>query len=121
MSFDWAEYLCLAKHLRYRATQKDGGEADLRSAISRAYYAAFCIAKNHLASEGHDIPKRDTHKYVADQFKWDCERRGIGLELDRLRGYRQKADYDNVFSDAGDKVAFVIEGADEVITEIRRL
>jgi hypothetical protein len=44
VSFQWDEYLALAKEL----SQK-GGEAATRSAISRAYYAAYHAARRHRA------------------------------------------------------------------------
>ena len=48
MNFDWSEYLNLAQELAGRPTSLSNEEARLRSAISRAYYAAFCKARNHL-------------------------------------------------------------------------
>jgi hypothetical protein len=41
MSFDWSQYLTLAKELAGEATILAEGEARLRDAISRSYYAAF--------------------------------------------------------------------------------
>ena len=58
MKFNWAEYLELAKELAdITSTISSDSETDskpriseakLRSSISRAYYAAFCIARNRL-------------------------------------------------------------------------
>ena len=47
MPFDWKEFLELSRILGRQA--QDGGyrEAFLRSAISRAYYAAFCHTRNY--------------------------------------------------------------------------
>ena len=41
MSFDWSQYLNLAKELAGQATIPAEQEARLRDAISRSYYAAF--------------------------------------------------------------------------------
>lgn len=68
MSFDWLEYLNLAQELAGQATKPSSQEAKLRSAVSRAYYAAFCEARNHLRGEGHSIPRFNPHRYVIDQF-----------------------------------------------------
>ena len=44
MSFDWSQYLNLAKELTDQPTTPANQEAKLRDAISRAYYAAFILA-----------------------------------------------------------------------------
>lgn len=48
MSFDWSGYLDVAKELASVALTSANKEAKLRSAISRAYYAAFILARNYL-------------------------------------------------------------------------
>jgi len=99
MSFDWSEYLNLAQELAGQATMPATQEAKLRSAISRAYYAAFCKARNHLRDkERLAIPSGGkAHLYVRDQFKnsLDSSRKRIGHNLDRLRIDRNKVDYDD--------------------------
>ena len=42
MSFDWSEYLDLARELALQGSAPSLSEARVRAAISRAYYAAFC-------------------------------------------------------------------------------
>ena len=98
--FDWAEYLALAQELVGQQVPPAGQEAHQRAAISRAYYAAFCKARNRLRDkEGHqDIPKSArAHRYVSDPFRnsSDQARNEIGAHLDRLRLDRNKADYDD--------------------------
>lgn len=99
MSFDWSEYLSLAQELTRQATTSAMPEAGLRSAASRAYYAAFCRARNHLRDkEKHLLPPGgQAHRYVQDQFKQspDKLRNRIGHNLNRLRIDRNKADYDD--------------------------
>jgi hypothetical protein len=48
--FDWRLYLPLAGILAGA-----GDEASERSAISRGYYAAYCVARNRLRSEGNPV------------------------------------------------------------------
>lgn len=102
MSFDWSEYLNLAQELAGQATSPSSQEAKLRSAISRAYYAAFCKARNHLRdAEKHSIPRGgEAHPYVRDQFKKSANRvrREVGENLNRLRIDRNKADYDDTMA-----------------------
>ena len=51
MSFNWSEYLGLAQQLAGKAQISATRESRLRSAISRAYYAAFILARNYLRDE----------------------------------------------------------------------
>lgn len=101
MSFNWSEYLNLAEMLTGRTTIPSSQEAKLRSAVSRAYYAAFCQARNHLRDEeGHTIPPGgQAHPYVRDALRSssDRARKQIGNDLDRLRRRRNQADYEDVF------------------------
>ena len=48
MTFDWAEYLNVAGELAAIPFRPSIAEAKQRSAISRAYYAAFGKARVHL-------------------------------------------------------------------------
>lgn len=65
MTFHWSEYLDLARELAQQPTD----EAKLRSAISRAYYAAFIKSRNFLQQrEGLNIPTENTHKYIINYF-----------------------------------------------------
>jgi uncharacterized protein (UPF0332 family) len=82
MSFDWLQYLNVARELAGTATTPANQEAKLRAAISRAYYAAFINARNHLRDkEGILIPKTSVaHKYVSDRFESspDAVRQSLG-------------------------------------------
>lgn len=99
MTFDWSQYLNLAKEFLGQLTPPTNQEAKMRSAISRAYYAAFISARNYLQeTEGLSIPKTaDAHKYVVQQFKQssETERQNIGRNLEKLRRDRNEADYNN--------------------------
>ncbi len=61
MSFNWSEYLNLAQELAGRSTEPPNQEARLRSSISRAYYAAFCKARNYLLGKKYPVPRENTH------------------------------------------------------------
>ena len=101
MSFAWAAYLTLAEALfRERATFADR-EACCRAAISRAYYAAFCVARNHARdNEALPLPRRDrgrVHQVVIDYYSnhTNQHHRAIGWALLQLRRQRNQADYDD--------------------------
>jgi len=99
MTFDWSEYLKLAQELAGQAVTPANEEAKLRSSVSRAYYAAFCKARNYLRDiEGHLIPSTpEVHTYVRGEFtnRPDMLCRKIGAHLDRLRIQRNRVDYDD--------------------------
>jgi hypothetical protein len=101
MSFAWAEYLALAEALFRERGRFADEEACCRAAISRAYYAAFCAARNHARdSEGLPLPQRDTgriHQVIIDHYSrhQQSPRRVIGWALSQLRRERNRADYDD--------------------------
>ena len=92
--FDWADYLALASELAKRSED----EAAMRSAVSRAYYAVFGRARERLRAEGLAAPRRATHRFVWDAYQQAREphRRQVGAAGDRLRKYREGADYEGL-------------------------
>ena len=100
MSFNWADFLTLAGALVRDPNSPGPEEASVRSAISRAYYAAFRVARNFGRDRGEFTPTetgRD-HWLVKHHFMLssDRTRQKVGLDLDRLYDYRTSADYDDV-------------------------
>jgi uncharacterized protein (UPF0332 family) len=94
MSFDWDEYFRLAEELydNDSSTLHDN-EAENRSSISRAYYAAY----NRALEKAPYPPKgRSKHRKLIDIFKQSQDRseNQIGRNLERLRDKRTDADYD---------------------------
>jgi len=88
MSFDWRNYVYLAEDLLNRPE-----ESCLRSAISRAYYGVFCIARNTKGYKKFAGP--NIHWRVINEYKNSSDRneRNIGRILDNLRRSRNDADY----------------------------
>lgn len=141
MKFDWSGYFDLAREL---ATVNTSGsakvvEAKLRSSISRAYYAAFCLARNYLRDDLGDRelsnPKQsdtNVHWYVIKEFQTLGSRnqkmREIGLDLEKLREKRNMVDYDDVFSTSINKLKklqneanYCLKLAENIITNINEL
>ena len=86
MNFDWKEYLALAHFLQQHSATGLNQEAAFRSAISRAYYAAFCHARNH-ARDRHGLKPTYSgadHFLVKQHFSTRRER-GVAIKLDWLR------------------------------------
>lgn len=127
MSFDWAEYLDVAKSLSGQSATPPGREAALRAAISRAYYAAFCSARNHLRDRDNvqTIPLDGrAHFDVPAEFSASdiAARRQIGEDLNRLRLARRDADYYDQFpTDIQKKAGEVIMRAGRVISGLAKL
>lgn len=92
MSFRWEHYLDLAERLRQQAmarprtdppgspnlgegenptpsTQSSLAEAALRTAVSRAYYAAYHSARELLCGKGIYPPKLESHESVWKEFE----------------------------------------------------
>jgi uncharacterized protein (UPF0332 family) len=89
MSFDWEKFVDLADSIQ----QQTKAEEVYRTAISRAYYGAFCKSRDSIGFKIYT--KTDVHSKVSDYFKksTDLDDRKIGQLLDALRKERNKADY----------------------------
>jgi len=125
MTFDWAEYLSLAKKLAHQAGANPEQEACKRSAVSRAYYAAFVRARNYLRdNEAVNIPPNgQAHRIVRKRFQTSpsLERTTIGQYLDRLRRDRNRADYDDHFPELSSSVMDDLERAERVLSTLCEL
>lgn len=115
--FDWTSYLDLADSL----ARQGGDEAAARSAISRAYYAAFHRGRNFLDRTAPAVP-RDGSAHVEVRNRLAPHSRGIAQDLRRLHGWRKNADYDDVcpFASAT-QATTAISLARRVIREIDKL
>ena len=104
MSFDWTDYLVVANKLVSMAADRKLAEGYYRTAISRAYYAAFNKAKEALPpSHLHNLPKNaDVHVRVRQTYEGGStpNEKQIGDDLDTLRIARNLADYNPAWTDA---------------------
>ncbi len=107
MTFDWKEYLTLAKELKDDAiTNKNLINARLRTSISRIYYSVFHISKDYLTLNGERFKQSaDVHIKVCnkldklainetDKIK-QKQLSKISSYLEILRILRNNADYDD--------------------------
>jgi uncharacterized protein (UPF0332 family) len=120
--FDWAEYLDFARHLVQADTST---EAELRSAISRAYYASFHIARDYLIQAQHLNPlsRQHVHREV-----WRVLRTNPHLEAVaaaergfRLLAFRRKADYEGRYPLLSHEARRAIREAEQIIAGISTL
>lgn len=96
MSFDWRDFLAVANFLRNQSGPGVPRDAALRSAVSRAYYAAFCHSRDYAkaklgyVSPGTPEEHRDLRRFFAQN--------GFGKIanwLDKLRDWRNLCDYED--------------------------
>ncbi len=86
------DFLPLARKLAAGST-----EADWRTAVSRAYYAAFHVARRLLEDLGFRVPCADSaHAYLWLRLNncGDLAVQAAASELQLLRNRRNHADYD---------------------------
>ncbi len=100
-------------------------EARFRSAVSRAYYGAYHLARVFVASLGGVIPKNATGHFELSRILWDSRQefaQDVASRLDDLRRERNRADYDLDSSSFRNQVNAVkcVELADEVRLAIER-
>lgn len=89
-AFDWADYLSFAQNLNPL-----DGEATIRAAISRAYYAAYGRACTRLKRRRVIFPQRDLHTFVWNQYVNfpNADGDDIGDNGFTLKQRRVRADY----------------------------
>jgi len=86
------DFLSLAQRL-----VSEAAEVSWRSAVSRAYYAAFHVARELLEDMGFAVPRADrAHAYLWRHLSncGDPNVQAAGHQLNDLRGDRNEADYD---------------------------
>jgi len=97
MAFDWQRFVELARAFQGQASAAADPEAILRSAISRAYYGAFCFARNYAERWLKYKPAgtEEDHRGLRD-YLWNKKRQNVARALDQLRKWRNSADYDDL-------------------------
>lgn len=110
---NFRDFLTLANSLASGAT-----EAEWRSAVSRAYYAAFHVACRLLSDLGFTVPRAErAHAYVWLRLTNSSHAnvRNAGLDLNHLRQQRNRADYDSYRSMSRATAAKEVQSAADVI------
>jgi uncharacterized protein (UPF0332 family) len=110
---NWRDFLPLAARLAGGAS-----EADWRTAISRAYYAAFHIARRWFADLNFTVPRADrAHQYLVFRLSNSGESavEQAGRDLETLRRLRNRADYDEAPSLMQPQAAAAVQIAEGVI------
>ena len=119
MSFDWIEYLNLARFLQGYGGSSFSQEAGLRCSVSRAYYAAYCHSRNYARDQRSFIPtyKSAGHKRVREHFQ-NLGMTDISSKLDDLRVWRNSCDYDDSVSNIFVLVSSAVVRSQEIIGKL---
>ncbi|MBU0567742.1 HEPN domain-containing protein [bacterium] len=117
MAFNWKEYLNLAQFLQRQTGKGLTQEAAFRCAVSRAYYAAFCYARNYARDRQRFSPtsKPDDHRLVREHFR-DKGMAKIAQNLDKLRQWRNNCDYTDTVPNVSILVTSAISKAQEIFS-----
>jgi len=119
MGFDWKEYLDLA---RFLAGQSDSysHEAAHRSGVSRAYFAAYCHARDYATGQLGFTPSGgvEDHGHLRQHYK-SRGQTAIAIDLDKLRQWRNQCDYDSIVSPAVSLMVLAAIGrADGILSQL---
>ncbi len=110
---NWRDFLSLATRLAAGTS-----EAEWRTAISRAYYAAFHVARRLFANLNFTVPRADrAHQYLVFRLS-NCGESAVeqaGRNLETLRRLRNRADYDEAPAVTQPQAAAAVQLAEGII------
>jgi len=116
--FNWDDYLKLAKDLILPEIKRRSDEACLRTAVSRAYYAAYNKVERYARVHGYAPPKENKHEALIKFFAMnnDQNMKIISAKLGIVKKDRVRCDYyDNIYQINPSKV---IKIAEEIISKL---
>jgi uncharacterized protein (UPF0332 family) len=110
---NFRDFLPLAARLAGGTT-----EAEWRSAVSRAYYTAFHVARRLFADLKFTVPRADrAHQYLVFRLSNSGEStvEQAGRDLETLRRLRNRADYDETPALTQPQAAAAVQLAEGII------
>lgn len=121
MAFHWREFLVIADSLHKSGKSAQlPAEAAYRCVISRAYYAAFCHARDYAALHLGFVPTKKAIDH--ENLRKHLFKNGkgtISTKLDQLREWRNDSDYDNPSPTPTDGIAIqAMNDADNIIKKM---
>src|SRR3954465_11042602 len=118
--FAWRDFLPLAQQLQVAID-----EASLRTAVGRAYYAAYGTAEERRKADGIALAKAKggMHKRLWLTYRRDADqrRRQVGIDGDRLHRSRVGADYHPTVAPPRREATRATLAADQLIKDIDAL
>jgi hypothetical protein len=118
MTFKGSDFLAVAQRL----AQNSSDEGSERSAISRAYYAAFHGAREYCRATGVGVPTSNTHVEVRRCLEANNQH-DIAADLRILHTWRTYADYDVPFplSDLPSTTGGALTRAESILDRLNAL
>lgn len=116
--FDWQQYLIYAEQIDLNTAS----EAERRSAVSRAYYAAYWKARRRIEKQGASIARQDAHNQVWDAYEFVIRADNTSLRTlgNDLKNKRTWADYNSRYMSMKDAEAAILD-ASELIQDLTKL
>jgi hypothetical protein len=116
MPFEWQSFIELARTFQQQAAGQTNAEALLRTALSRAYYGAFCFVRNHAREQLGFQSRNNADDHGRLRAHLRGKRFKVAQKLDRLRQWRNESDYaDRLPFDVEATLAAAITEADAVV------
>jgi uncharacterized protein (UPF0332 family) len=110
---NWRDFLPLASRLAGGTT-----EAEWRSAVSRAYYTAFHVARNLLSDLKFTVPRAErAHQYLVFRLgnSGEAAVEQAGRDLETLRRLRNRADYDETPALSSSQASAAVQVAESIL------
>lgn len=119
MSFNWKEFLDLAKYLKGKESSQYTKQSALRTSASRAYFAAYCQARKYASRKfGYtpgSVPFAD-HGNLRRFFQ-NKQMLQLANHLNNLRLWRNRCDYDESIDDLETLVKSSIKKAEYILSK----
>ena len=121
MDFNWSEFYRFAAYLN-NDDSFDCQEAVQRTIVSRAYYAAFCMAKEAIEHKCKISFQKsaDTHERVRFEYKKQG-RSDISDTLTELRRFRNMCDYEKDIKNLHSLVKISLQTSEQIISKINSI
>ena len=118
MTFNWDDYLILARRL---AAKSGGIECIDRTAVSRVYYSLFHQCSAYAITKGRPIPtaaeKHSEHSSLPQWFRRrfdDADLQEVGAILMRMRRARVQCDYEQTILRLDKLLQLTFRDAEEI-------
>ncbi len=119
MPFNWKEYLDISRYLCGDYSVAITREGSLRAAVSRAYYAAFCHARNYAINRFSFKPSGYASDHSAVRRRYSATKLSVvNKYLGDLQGWREQCDYDNEVDNIESMCISAIEMAGEIFKKL---
>jgi len=118
--FEWKRFLEIARHLESVAGNSVDYEAALRSAVNRAYYAAFGHAMQHAVQNSGYSPSQSASDHSGLRRHYKMRNKiPISDSLSKLYGWREQCDYEHPTPANLERIASdAIKEADQIIKNL---